>query len=43
MSNKKEKEFIVRKVNINRRTGQGSITLPKKLFKRLPKAIKIVW
>ena len=41
----KKKKLLVRKILINRKTGQASITLPNKklikLFKRMPKKIKL--
>lgn len=31
------------KVYINKRTGQSSVVLPKKIIKKIPKKIKVSW
>lgn len=38
-----KKQTIDLKVYINKRNGQGLVLLPKKLKKKLPKKVKLVW
>ncbi|MFW6172528.1 MAG: hypothetical protein ACOC5T_02180 [Elusimicrobiota bacterium] len=39
----KKAEFIKLKVFKNKRTGQASVVLPKKILKKIPKHVKLKW
>ncbi len=38
-----EKKFLDLKVYKNKRTGQASVLLPKKKFKKIPKKVRLIW
>ena len=35
--------FLDLKVYTNKKTGQGTVLLPKKKFKTIPRRVKVIW
>ena len=36
-------KYLVLKVYTNKRTGQASVLIPKKIKKKIPKEVKVTW
>ena len=39
----KKKKILVLKVYRNKRTGQATVVLPKKKFRKIPRNVKVRW